>query len=198
MKKTLIALMALAGIAAAAQSEMPAAGNLYAGEFDLTFTIEEGAVVSDDYDILAAYYQTNNGAYTVNAFKLYSDGTLTLERGKSLSSTTLDNETTLETTHNTSTFAAANGEAYTLGAGSYTLEYLGGPNNEAAANLYLGEELVASFTGGSHNMNGDGTSSRTLYLTTNEGYVTPAIPEPTTATLSLLALAGLAARRRRK
>ena len=198
MKKTLIALMALAGIAAAAQSEMTAADNLYAGEFDLTFTIEEGAVVSGDYDILAAYYQSNAGhAYTVNAFKLYSDGTLTLERGESLSSTTLDNETTLGTTRNTSIFTA-NGESYTLGAGSYTLEYLGGTNGSAAANLYLGEELVASFTGGNHNMNGAQAGGLTLYLTTNEGYATPAVPEPTTATLSLLALAGLAARRRRK
>ncbi len=200
MKKTLIALMALAGIAAAAQYEITAADNLYAGEFDLTFTIEEGAVVSGDYDILAAYYQVNNGgAYTVNAFKLYSNGTLTLERGKSLSSDPLDNETILETTHNTSTFAA-DGEAYTLGAGSYTLEYLGGTNGEAAANLYLGEELVASFTEGSHNLNGAPNSNGdlTLYLTTNDSYATPLVPEPTTATLSLLALAGLAARRRRK
>ncbi len=198
MKKTIIALMALAGIAAAAQSEMTAAGNLFAGEFDLTFTIEESAVVSGNYDILAAYYQVNNGNdYTVNAFKLNENGTLTLERGKSLSSATLDNETTLGTTHNTSTFTV-NGEAYILGAGSYTLKYLGGTNGSAAAELYLGKELVASFTGGDHNMNGAQSGGLALTLTTNDSYATPAVPEPTTATLSLLALAGLAARRRRK
>ena len=201
MKKTLIALMALAGIAAAAQSKMTAAGNLYAGEFDLTFTIEEGAVVSGDYDILAAYYQVDGGNYTVNAFNLYSNGTLTMERGGLLSSTTLDNETTLGIINNTSTFTA-DGEAYTLGAGSYTVKYLGGTNGEAAANLYLGEELVASFTGGSHNMNGAQSGGLALTLTTNDSYnatpAAPAVPEPTTATLSLLALAGLAARRRRK
>ena len=36
------------------------------------------------------------------------------------------------------------------------------------------------------------------YTDNGDGSVTLSIPEPTTATLSLLALAGLAARRRRK
>ena len=204
MKKTIIALMALAGIAAAAQSDMTAGGNLYADAFTLEFTVAESPAVSGDYDIIAAYYQINGGNYTVNAIKLNSNGTLTLERGGSLSSTTLDNETTLGTTNNTSTFTA-NGEAYTLGAGSYTLQYLGGTNGEAAADLYLDEELVASFTGGNHNMNGSQGGGLALTLTTNDSYNAthvvpepPAVPEPTTATLSLLALAGLAARRRRK
>ncbi len=204
MKKTIIALMALAGVAAAAQYDMTAADNLYAGEFTLEFTVAEGLVVSGDYDIIAAYYQVNGGAYSVNAIKLNSNGSLTMQRGGSLSSTTLDNETTLGTTNDASTFTAANGEAYTLGAGSYTLEYLGGTNGDAAAKLYLDEELVASFTGGKHNMNGAQGGGLALTLTTNDSYgavlvpEAPAVPEPTPATLSLLALAGLAARRRRK
>ncbi len=44
----------------------------------------------------------------------------------------------------------------------------------------------------------DGTSSAELEYAYDNGKVTTALPEPTTATLSLLALAALAARRRRK
>ncbi|MBR5214139.1 MAG: PEP-CTERM sorting domain-containing protein [Akkermansia sp.] len=211
MKKSIIALMALAGVAAAedytmqvladvvpvSDYEITADDNLYAGAFTLTFVIEEGNAVSGDYDIIAAYYQVNNGnGYTVNAFQLNSDGSLSLNRGKDLSSTTLANDTTTGT-QDKSVFAN-DGEAYTLAAGTYTIEYLGGTNGSAAADLYLNGVKVAGFTGGSHNMNGDGSGSLALNLTTNDSYKAAMVPEPATATLSLLALAGLAARRRRK
>ncbi len=45
---------------------------------------------------------------------------------------------------------------------------------------------------------GDGGNSRSNWAVTEMTLTTPNVPEPTTATLSLLALAGLAARRRRK
>ena len=211
MKKSIIALMALAGVAAAEDYtmqvladvvaindyELTAPANLYAGAFTLTFVIEEGNAVSGDYDIIAAYYQSNSADYGVNAFQLNSDGSLSLNRGKVLSSTTLANDTTLGTEHDKSVFK--NGEeAYTLAAGTYTIEYLGGTNGSAAADLYLNGVKVAGFTKGSHNMNGDGSGSLALKLTTNDSYKAAMVPEPATATLSLLALAGLAARRRRK
>lgn len=52
-------------------------------------------------------------------------------------------------------------------------------------------------------MNGDAAITSalnpgTITIETPDAPVNPSVPEPTTATLSLLALAGLAARRRRK
>jgi len=198
MKKTLIALMALAGMAMADTYTMPKGGNLFAGAFTLEFTLEENFAVTGDYDILAAYYQVNGNSYNVNAFLLNSDKTLTLNRGGALSATTLTNDVTTGTTDK-STFTTDGTTAYTLGAGTYTIKYLGGTNGSAAAELYLDGTKVAGFTGGNHNMNGFNQGGANLTLTTNDSYgVTATIPEPTTATLSLLALAGLAARRRRK
>lgn len=210
MKKSIIALMALAGVATAEDYTMQvladvvaindyditAGGNLYAGKFTLTFVIEEGTAVSGDYDIIAAYYQVNGGSYNVNAFQLNSDGTLSLNRGGALSSTTLTNDTTTGT-QDKSVFKSE-GVAYTLAAGTYTIEYLGGTNGSAAADLYLDGVKVAGFTGGNHNMNGAQNGGLTLALKTNDSYKAAMVPEPATATLSLLALAGLAARRRRK
>lgn len=211
MKKSIIALMALAGVAAAEDYtmqvladvvaindyELTAPGNLYAGEFTLTFVIEEGNAVSGDYDIIAAYYQVNGGAYTVNAFQLNSDGSLSLNRGGNLSATQLDNVTTLGTQNDNSVFKN-DGAAYTLAAGTYTIEYLGGTNGSAAADLYLDGVKVAGFTNGNHNMNGAQSGGLALTLQTNDSYKAAMVPEPATATLSLLALVGLAARRRRK
>ena len=184
--------MALASVACAGQLTMPKGGDLYAGAFKMEFTID--ALPTEGYDILAAYYQVNNdNGYTVNAFELSSAGALTLNRGKSLTLTDgeLTNDSVL-TSQDSSSF-----DGYTLTAGTYVLEYLGGTNGSAAANLYFDGEVVASFTGGSHNMNGAQNGGSTLTLLTNDSYKAVMIPEPATATLSLLALAGLCARRRR-
>ncbi len=205
MKKTIIALMAMTGVAMAESYVMDKGGDLFAGPFTLTFTLEETFAVTGDYDILAAYYQVNGSSYNVNAFQLNSNGTLTLNRGGALSATTLTNDVTTGTS-DSSTFTIDGETAYTLGAGSYTLKYLGGTNGSAAADLYLNDVKVASFTGGNHNMNGTQQGGNTITLQTNDSYNVvatnypgmPTIPEPTTATLSLLALAGLAARRRRR
>ena len=75
----------------------------------------------------------------------------------------------------------------TLKLGS-DLQYTGTDTFEFNANQYftgsmIGEDTVVQFQNGA------------LTIT---GLVTPAVPEPATATLSLLALAALAARRRRK
>ncbi len=203
MKKTLIALMTLAGVAMGGQYTMDKGGDLYAGEMTLTFTIPDTPILTGDYDILAAYYQVNGSSYNVNAFVLNSDNTLSLNRGGALSSTTLTNDVTTGT-QNKSIFNTAEGTALTLSAGDYTIKYLGGTNGSAAADLYMGDTKVASFTGGNHNMNGINQGGGTLTLVTNDAYNVVAtsypgmVPEPATATLSLLALAGLAARRRRK
>ncbi len=174
----------------------PKGGDLYAGAFDFRFVITEDNVVSGDYDVLLAYYQTNDNNYNVNAFELSSAGVLTLNRGGSVSLTdgVLTSESTMGSS-NLSTFVDAEGTAYVLSTpGLYTVNYLGGTNG-SAANLYLDGVKVAGFTGGNHNMNGAQQGGANLTFKVNSAYV---VPEPTTATLSLLALAGLAARRRRK
>lgn len=204
MKKTLIALMALAGVAMGGQYTMDKGGNPYAGEMTLTFTIPDTPILTGDYGILAAYYQVNGSSYNVNAFVLSADNTLTLNRGGSLSSTTILTNDVTTGTQDKSTFTTAEGTAFTLSAGDYTIKYLGGTNGAAAADLYMGDALVASFTGGNHDMNGTQQTTDTLTLFTNDSYNVVAtsypgmFPEPATATLSLLALAGLAARLRRR
>ena len=211
MKKTLLALMVLAGIAGAAQYTMDEGGNLYAGPMTLTFTID--TLPSSGTDVLALYYQaTNQADYYSNAFVLGDDGVLSLQRGHSYTLT--DGELTNDSSFTMvgqefSPFKGNDNENYELTSGSYTLKYLGGGHGTAAAELYKGEEKVASFTGGSFNMFGivDGNpGDDEMTLITNDSYKVvatsylgmPSIPEPTTATLSLLALAGLAARRRRR
>ena len=199
--------MALAGVACAASYDMTKGGDLYAGEFTLTFEIEDVTAVTGDDDILAAFYQTTGRDYAANVITLNSNGTLWISRVNNI---TFDNGAiTSAATHTAvrdKSIFTADGADYTLTAGSYTLNYKGGTNGSAAADLLLDGVVVASFTGGSHNMNGAEGGGSTLNLETNDSYKVvatsypgmPTVPEPTTATLSLLALAGLAARRRRK
>ncbi|MBQ3240140.1 MAG: PEP-CTERM sorting domain-containing protein [Akkermansia sp.] len=201
MKKTIIALMALAGVASAVtiqeDTTMAPGGNYYAGAFDFTFVLDEVLPTSTQY--LLGYYANPaaSGNYSANVFTLdyNAQNGLTLRLDRVASVTVTDGDiSAVGNIHNSSTFAGTSG-AYILGAGTYTVEYLGGGNGSAAADLYLDGTKVASFTGGSHNMNGGGDGTATLNVKVSDAYV---VPEPTTATLSLLALAGLAARRRRK
>ena len=160
MKKTIIALMTLAGVASATtvweDTTLPKGGDLYAGAFDFQFVITEDGAVSGDYDVLLAYYQVNGSSYNVNAFELSNVGVLTLNCGGSVSLTDgiLTSDSTMGTTDK-STFVDAEGTAYVLSTpGLYTVDYLGGTNGSAAANLYLDGVKVAGFSGGNHNMNG--------------------------------------------
>jgi len=177
---------------------MAPGGDYFAGAFDFTFVLDEVLPTSAQYFL--GYYATTAacGNYSANVFTLdyNAQNGLTLRLDRVASVTVTDGDiSAVGNIHNSSTFAGTSG-AYVLGAGTYTVNYLGGGNGAAAANLYLDGTKVASFTGGSHNMNGGGGhGTATLNVTVSDAYV---VPEPTTATLSLLALAGLAARRRRK
>ena len=227
MKKTLITLMAISGIACGATENskvddlaLTIEGNYWAGAFTLNFTITED--ITGDYDIIALYCgDRSGGSWNFNCFVLNNTDngiTLSLDRVKNVagyenvnSETTYDGSVkdgqTLSTPENTSVFASE-GTAITLQQNvDYTVKYLGGKNGEAAAELYSGDTLLGSFSGGSFNLSGGGDGgTKPMTWQSNEDYVTSvtignttyAIPEPTTATLSLLALAGLAARRRRR
>ena len=232
MKKTLIALMALAGVACGATAitgsnmdslTLPKGGDFWADPFEFTFAISGD--ISGDYDIVGLYCgDRTGGSWNFNCFVLNNGEngiTLSLDRVKTVDNyDSVNNDTTYngssadsKTPENSSTFVTSSGTAVTLQKNvEYTVKYLGGANKDdgkgipgASANLYLGEELVGSFSGGSFNLSGGGTNGvNAMIWQSNEAYITSitingktTVPEPATATLSLLALAGLCARRRR-
>ncbi len=209
MKKTIIALLALAGVAAAettttvdtidaAWGTAPAlAGNCWSGDYTLTFTLDSLYTLEGSGSVIGFYRgSATNDTYGYNAIALGgSDTALTLTVGRGRVYDTVDSATGIDadtyiTFQDKATFTTTiqKGVTYTLsvagatGAMTPTLTWNGG------------SEALASYNG---NMNGNAAFTNAL----NKGTITittPTVPEPTTATLSLLALAGLAARRRRK
>ena len=206
MKKTIIALMALAGVAAAAPNDLGIApgGNFWGGDFTLTFTLNEGALSADDTtDVLALYWGTYSSAnYNSNGITLTwaSDDAVTLYIGDGAMSNVGESADVAAISEAT-TFNGGRGATFTttLSMGeTYTLKNVGGNGNQTVS-LYAGASATGaaletvSYNG---NMNG-GNADTEMGSVVNAQYAV-AVPEPTTATLSLLALAGLAARRRRK
>ena len=230
MKKTLIALMALTGVACGATAitgsnmdnlTLPQGGDYWAAPFEFTFAISGD--ISGDYDIIGLYHgDRTGGSWNYNCFILNNEETgitLSLSRVKSVDNYgSVNNETTyvgsvkevdgvkkdFPEPENTSTFVTTESTAVTLQKDvEYTVKYLGGENGEAAAELYSGDTLLGSFSAGSFNLSGGNGGKNPMLWQSNEAYITTitingkTIPEPATATLSLLALAGLCARRRR-
>ena len=212
MKKTLIALMALAGVAMgsvvedhlAIEAEYTTApvkaGNFWSGDYVLTFTLAQDYTLQDGGSVVAFYRGSAvNDTYGYNAITLGGSEdalTLTIGRGRVFGplndATGIGVGTTMsyytEGTDNSVTFTT------TIQKGvEYTLSVTGGDQamtptlSWTDAELVTQTETLASYKG---NMN----SNADLVYAVN----TEMIPEPATATLSLLALAGLAARRRRK
>ncbi len=208
MKKTLIALMALAGAACA--DEIPndlniaPGGNFWGGDFTLTFTLNEGVLsASDTIDVLALYWGTYTDAnYNSNGITLTwaSDEEVTLYIGDGSMAGVGESASVAKITEST-TFTGGRGATFTtkLEMGkTYTLVNVAGNANQSVS-LYSGLDTsvtaleTVTYNG---NMNG-GNADTTMGSLVNSQYAV-SVPEPTTATLSLLALAGLAARRRRK
>ncbi len=208
MKKTLIALLALAGVAAAADSTVGTidtieaswgtipekVGDFWAGDYTLTFTLNELYTLEGSGSVIGFYRGSGiNDTYGYNAIVLGGTNealTLTIGRGRAYD--TVDNATGISK-ETSFTFASAVDDKVTFTTTiqkgvTYTLSVKGG--NQAMTPTLTwagGSEVLTSYKG---NMN----SNAALTCVLNTG----TIPEPTTATLSLLALAGLAARRRRK
>lgn len=212
MKKTLIALMALAGVAAAATEEVSTvdaawgtapvvAGNCWSADYTLTFTLDALYTLEDSGSVLGFYRGSAvNDTYGYNAIVLGgSDEALTLTIGRGRAYNTVNNATGISAdTYFTFAPDAADKVTFTttIQKGvTYTLSVTGGDQAMTPTLTWDGgSETLASYKG---NMNGNAALTNVL----NSGTITieaPAVPEPTTATLSLLALAGLAARRRRK
>ena len=205
MKKTLIALMAMAGMAFGAAEDHLAidaafttapvkGGDFWAGDYVLTFTLAADYSLEHGGSVVAFYRGSAvNDPYGYNAITLGgTNEALTLTIGRGRANDTVDGATGIDA-GTTFTFASAADDkvtfATTIERGvEYTLSVTGG--NQAMTPTLTwagGSETLASYKG---NMNGNAD----LTYVVNTEY----IPEPATATLSLLALAGLAARRRRK
>ena len=213
MKKTIIALMALAGIAAAESVTVNTidaefttapvvAGNCWSGDYVFTFTLDDAYTMENSGTVLAFYRGNSvNDTYGYNAIVLGGTEdalTLTVGRGRAYDTesgaTAIDADTTF-------TFAGAADDKVTFTTTiqkgvQYTLTVKGGDQAMTPTLKWAdGSEVLAAYKG---NMNGNATLTYAVNPGVSYTVELPAVPEPTTATLSLLALAGLAARRRRK
>ncbi len=219
MKKTIIALMALAGLAAAetytastpAKSGDGAQGNYYG--FTLAFdnstylTTDVPAnleLMLDSITLLSRSSGATAAAMKVAVYKYTGDSTTGTFLG--VSTNTIEN--------------AAGNTTYTLSFDGITVNsseryqflFVNGGTTEdlttfdgyKAASMAWGVSVTNSFSAqipggwGTYKGNGINSWEGNYIPVTTITLSTPAVPEPTTATLSLLALAGLAARRRRK
>ena len=219
MKKTIIALMALAGLAAAdtytastpAKSGAGAQGNYYG--FTLSFDNASCLTTDVPADTLLSLdsitLQSRSGSATAAAmkvavYKYVGDSTTGTFLG--LSETTLENvadDTTYTLSFNGITVNSSDRYQF-LYVNADTTEDLTTFDGYKAAALAWGTAVTNSFSAqipggwGTYKGNGINSWEGNYMPVTTITLSTPAVPEPTTATLSLLALAGLAARRRRK
>lgn len=205
MKKSIIAILALAGVASAANElNIPTGGNFFAGNYEFSFTLNEGVLGATDVsDILAVYWGTYSTANLgSNGYILsWSEGdVITLKVGDGAMGNLGDSADVAKITESTtfvpdgaSDRSVTFSTALTMGE-TYTIKNVGA-NQSQTVSLYKGDTLLETVTYNG-NMTG-GNADTTMGSVFNADYAV-AVPEPATATLSLLALAGLAVRRRRK
>ena len=202
MKKTIIALMALTGVAFATPAEDVTNAILTSGykagdSFTLTFTIDStsfNGYVTAPVITLAPSWNINSQAGTYLGFSDATDGvdgSLTTSAATYSSGNTSEVKGTINVGDegwfyqvnglNTLTFTITE-SMLTMTKGNSTVATLEIADGLTASNITLGSNI---------------TGISGLSMTTTPA-PSDSVPEPTTATLSLLALAGLAARRRRK
>ncbi len=220
MKKTIITLAAFAaacsGMVSAAITAGPDyGGNFWISDFDFTFEITEEQIAemtSGTTYTLAAYWGTDAANWAgANIFTLTtSDNGIVLTAGRGGVTTSTTDGVTTATWKSWDTDNSQYKVVYTgLTAGVYTLNTTGESGKQTVSLLDSDGSTLAGGITYNGNMNGDDSTPQSYFNTDFEvkPVVTPgepgeggsaAIPEPATATLSLLALAGLAARRRRK
>ncbi len=202
MKKTLITLaaLAMASVASAADKPItltiPTGGNFYAGSFEQDFKIDSGNFTET---VLMAYWGSNSNHPEANAYFIKAENnlvTITVGRGSFASSSSsegvIDSAWTWHSTdYKSGTFDFVKDDTLLT---TYTLKVTGGDQSQQVSVLDCDGNTLLALEAYAGNMNG-GDGNTVLIAQMNRQF---AIPEPTTATLSLLALAGLAARRRRK
>ncbi len=240
MKKTLIALMALAGVAAAADT-ITLGTQVVKGDGTAIDLYTDWETYKTDASVVEATGHKNAGTLTfyVKVSDLFGAGTLDaatsytlktfsylgwdddgeLGQGDTLT-VTLGNQSvtaTISDSHLTGSYDPQNTVTFagTLNfttADILTVTLTGGENSNVGIK-YFDSPSTNKVLGSASNLNTDGTMNYWHDDSNNNanawqtGWKTDApiiqltakaVPEPTTATLSLLALAGLAARRRRK
>ncbi|MBE6409141.1 MAG: PEP-CTERM sorting domain-containing protein [Akkermansiaceae bacterium] len=246
MKKTIIALLALAGVAAATEQTLtltsPTNSSLNSGNsalnwsqstgsyltsWELSFTLDINTITDYSDEVFGTNGGTNQGAqgYVIN---VTNDGRVFLTNGRggynaALISTAAgafneytNHEVVYKTEgdtqvkdHDEYTFSDTTNVAITLTFNRYIDE----ATNEAIGGIFtmtVGDEVqstkvddisnTAFLKNGNSRIwtNGGKQTFSKIALKQLNDTVVASVPEPTTATLSLLALAGLAARRRRK
>ncbi len=224
MKKTIIAMMALASVAAAetytastpAKSGDGAQGNYYGFTlaFDNSTYLTTNVPAETELSLDSITLQTRSASSTATAmqvavYKYTGDSTTGTYLGLS--------ETTLENVDNNTTYTLTFSDILVNSSDRYqflfvkadTTENLATFDGYKAAAMAWGVSVTNSFSdqipGGWGTYKGNGINSwegnyvpvTTITLSTPITPDSPAAPEPTTATLSLLALVGLAARRRK-
>lgn len=148
--------MTVGSSAYAYRFEVSSGGDFYAGAFDFSFAIAADTNIGTTPQV-ATFAGNGGDQYAINRFALSeANGVISL----SLNRTNANGGTV----HDFSSFAFAEGVT-TLERGQvYTVKYKGGSNGTAAADLVnAAGNVVASFTGGNHNMNGFINPLRTTF-----------------------------------
>ena len=222
MKKTIIALLALSGLAMAdtytastpAKSSAAAQGSYYG--FTLAFdnatylTTDVPADTELNLDSITLQSRSDSNTYgdmKVAVYAYAGDHTVGTFLGTSSTVQYVAN-TTFTLTFDGITVNSSNRYQFLYVNASADDATLGTLAGYQAASMQWGTSVTNSFSQnipggwGTYKSNGinswEGQYIPVTTVTLSTPTVTPAVPEPTTATLSLLALAGLAARRRRK
>lgn len=187
-------------------------GNFYAGDYTLSLWLDASSLSPTGESVLFAYSGgTFSGDTRTNAIAWNgADNTLKLGRGN-LNTDTLSMSWGGSVTSSPLTLLDGLNNI-TIAVGSVTT----GANNETSATVWLNGVNVGSLAPYNAKMNGGNANTQMSYLvnpnltygnvlltnmkleTSTEIATFALMPEPTTATLGLMALAGLAARRRRR
>ncbi|MDO4528532.1 MAG: PEP-CTERM sorting domain-containing protein [bacterium] len=217
MKKTIITLLALAGVAMGDETTLTfsqTTNNNQAGYNGFIFTLSEDWLTPSDTNYEGSVYELASidltAAPTWYRLANSASGLVILEGdnfvGKSSWIASGDNYTfsnlqlDIDTEYKVLIYGNETAfNALTLGS---TVTNLAGSQNPSETSPIVTAGLRVDYdangTAGVMIGNTGAIDGKAFPVVTFSGKISPAIPEPTTATLSLLALAGLAARRRRK
>ncbi len=212
MKKTLITLaaLAMASVASAEWTMTPAiqtTGPVTGGEMAFTFMLTSDDVTElTSQTTIAAYGQSLSSA-TGNA---QGSVAFTLAKTETNGSYTFSiyNDTLNSSSYAPSGWGGASHSSATVTLATDTIYTVSGSTDASSGQITISlasPTTTLATISNNGKMNGGGAVGDVMWTYFNSSFstadsapVTPAVPEPTTATLSLLALAGLAARRRRK
>ena len=211
MKKTLIALMALAGVAAAEtgkdlntklEQALNEANYTLGDAFTITTTLAGIGNLNTGIVAVADNYYIVNQSHAYWGLNNTDSNNLTNNRAWTLSVSEDGTDYTYTSTDGTLPIVWAQNQAGSDPAqrtvGAWIGVEISSDGTDSTVKLsYAGSSIVDTFI-----LKGTALDASEISFKENIGDVQSAtitvVPEPTTATLSLLALAGLAARRRRK